>query len=243
MNTNTVSSTIGGIAIALGLTAAGFMVYMGLNSFRTADRYVTIKGLVERVEKADEATTTISFKLAGNDLIQLYQELEANTQKIEDFLVKTGFNKTELTRASPEVTDTHAREYGSEHLPPNRFILGRSVKIQTTNVDLSHQLATLIGELVSQGINMSAFYTNYRLEKFIDLRPEMLAQATDNAKEMAQQFAANSGSKLGGIRTANQGVMSISAVDSAPGEEYNRGERSLMKKVRVVSTFEFYLKN
>ena len=213
MSTPATSSTLGGLVIAIGLIAAGFMGYLGLSSFRTADRYVTIKGLVERIEKADEATTTISFKLAGNDLIQLYQELESNTQKIEDFLVKTGFKKSEITRMSPEVTDTHAREYGSEQQTPNRYILGRSVKIQTNNVDLSHRLATLIGDLVSQGITLSAFYTNYQLKKFIDLRPDMLAQATDSAYEMAQQFTANSGSKLGGIRRANQGVMTISAAD------------------------------
>jgi len=83
------------------------------------------------------------------------------------------------------------------------------------------------------------------------LKPDMITEATKNARASADRFAADSGSQVGSIRSANQGVFSISAADAgsgmAPGEEGGGGgqaenpDASIMKKVRVVSTVDYYL--
>jgi len=81
------------------------------------------------------------------------------------------------------------------------------------------------------------------------LKPDMITEATKNARQAADRFAADSGSQVGSIRSANQGVFSISAADAGsvvgPGEEGGGGaqspDASIMKKVRVVSTVDYYL--
>lgn len=243
MSSNTSSYTFGGIAIAIGIVAAGFLLSNSLKVMKISDRYVTVKGLVERIEKADSARADISFKVAGNDLIALYKELESSSARVKSFLIETGFNAGEVSEGTPNLVDTHIREYGGDKLPDQRYIITGTIYLKTKNVDAVNSLASKVGTLVSQGLNLNNYSVSYQLEKFNDLRPEMLAQAIENAKDMAKQFAEKSDSKLGGIRSANQGMMTITAAESSPGDDYSRGESSLMKKIRVVSTLDFYIKD
>jgi hypothetical protein len=78
----------------------------------------------------------------------------------------------------------------------------------------------------------------------------MITEATRNARASADRFAADSGSQVGSIRAANQGVFSISAAnagsETGPDEDGPQGidaqaDASLMKKVRVVATVDYYL--
>lgn len=242
MSIRPISFILVGLSIALGPAAAGFFIYKGLTESRKADRFVTVKGLVERVEKADYGVASLSYKVAGNDLVQLNNELSDQSKLVEKFFQDAGFEAAEVRTSSPRVTDTQARDYGSAP-SPFRYILDISTSVFSDKVDTLETLASQTGALVNQGINMSQFNTNYQLKKFNDLRPEMVADATKNAQELAEQFAESSGSEVGSIRRANQGVMRIMSADASPNNEWDTGDASIMKKVRVVSTLEFYLKN
>jgi hypothetical protein len=90
----------------------------------------------------------------------------------------------------------------------------------------------------------------YKFNGLNALKPDMITEATRNARASADRFAADSGSQVGSIRDANQGVFSISASNagSSTGDEggYSsdqQAEASIMKKVRVVSTIDYYLVN
>ena len=233
---------LAGLAVAAGPALAGYFVYKGLTESRMADRYVTVKGLVERVEKADYGIATVGYKVAGDDLVALNNQLAQQTKTVVSFFETKGFPSTEISTAAPRVIDTQAREYGGQPAP-FRYILQISTSVASQNVDALTKISSTIGELVNQGINMSSFNTRYQLKKFNDLRPVMVAEATRNAKELALQFAENSGSEVGGIRRANQGAMRIMSADASPNESWDSGDSSVMKKIRVVSTLDFYLKN
>ena len=64
------------------------------------------------------------------------------------------------------------------------------------------------------------------------IKPSMIETATKNAREVAEKFAKDSNSTLGKIKNANQGQFIIE----------NRDQHNpQIKKVRVVSTVEYYL--
>ena len=62
----------------------------------------------------------------------------------------------------------------------------------------------------------------------------MVAAATRDARAAAEQFAKDSGARIGGIRSANQGVISIENRDAGSPQ---------IKKIRVVTTVEYFLKD
>ena len=80
------------------------------------------------------------------------------------------------------------------------------------------------------------------------IKPDMITEATRNARAAAERFALDAGSKVGSIRQANQGVFSILPADQGGdasegdgGVMYGNADSSLMKKVRIVSSVEYYL--
>jgi len=81
----------------------------------------------------------------------------------------------------------------------------------------------------------------YVVSKFNDLRPQLLAEATKNARSIAQQFAADSGVQVGRIHSANQGMIQIFGSDGNDESSPYSPTSTPVKKIRVVSTFEFEL--
>ncbi len=240
----TLPAAVLGLCFAIGPTLAGFFIYKGITTAKMADRYVTAKGLVERIEKSDRGTLEISFKVSGNDLSPLYQKLSHNSELIQAFLKKEGVTEKEISLNSPSLTDFHEPGHGSrsDALSSERYSIGSSVYVTSHNVDLLDTLSRKTGDLINQGVAVTQSNVRYFLDKFNELRPPLIAEATKNAQQVAESFAQTTGSQLGGIRKANQGVVRILSPDALPNEEFDSGFNSITKKIRVVSTLEFYLK-
>jgi hypothetical protein len=230
-----------GLCLALGPTLAGYFIYSGIVEAKLGDRYVTAKGLVERVEKSDRGTFELTFKVTGNDLGQAYQKLNQNTALAKTFIVNAGFTEADITILAPQVSDLHARDYG-ENTPPERYLLERTIAVNSKNVDLLNTFSGKTGELIEQGVTVNRGYIQFYLDKFNELRPGLVSEATKNAFEVAKSFAVETGSEIGKIRKANQGVITLTSPNAPPGQDYDNGTSSLFKKIRVVTTIEFYLK-
>lgn len=238
----TAAAAILGLCVALGPAMAGFFIYKGILEAKRSDRYVTAKGLVERVEKADRGIWEVGFKVSGNNITELYQKLSHDSEIISNFIKKEGFEQKEITIGSPRVVDLHTREYGgAESLSPERYLIESTVFVNSQKVDHLNNLSALTGKLISQNVSVSRSGARFYLDKFNNLRPQLIADATKNAQEVATGFAKTTGSQLGGIRKANQGSISMTSLDASPNQEQDEGIDSLMKKIRVVSTIEFYL--
>lgn len=231
-----------GLCVALGPSVAGFFVYKGILNVKANDRYVTIKGLVEKVVKADRGTLEISFKVSGNDLNQLYQKLSGDSERIQQFIQQEGFASEEITQSASRVSDLHMREYGNGALSPERYLIEHTVMVNSPQVDKLSVLSGKTGELIRQGISISQSNVRYYLDQFNTLRPQLISAAVKNASQIAESFAQTTGSQINGIRQANQGVIRLTSPDSSPNQEYDDGTSSLMKQLRVVSTVQFYLK-
>jgi len=238
----TAPAAILGLCIALGPAIAGFFIYKGILEAKRSERYVTVKGLVERVEKADRGFWEVGFKVAGNNLNELYQQLSKESEIIHAFIKSKGFDEGEITINSPWVVDLYTREYGSSGpLPPERYILENSIYVNSLKVDALNELATTTGEFIRQGISISRSGARFYLDKFNQLRPQLIVEATKNAQKIARSFAETTGSQIGGIRRANQGTISLGNPAESFEQQTHEEGNSLMKKIRVVSTIEFFL--
>jgi uncharacterized protein len=254
-NTTVQAAGILGVCLFLGLVLGGWLLGGQIKAIKLADRYVTVKGLVERTVKSDTATWPVSFKEAGNDLSQVFAKSEADKARIIAFFHDQGFTADDLTVGQIQVTDTQANEYSAERAP-NRYIVQQTVTVHTQDVDklakAGEKTATLVQAgivLAGSGPGNSQSGITYKFTGLNALKPDMITEATRNARASADRFAADSGSQVGSIRSANQGVFSISAAGagtaSAPDEDGggsgDQADASIMKKVRVVATVDYYL--
>lgn len=233
-----------GLCLALGPTLAGFFIYKGILSFKAADNYITVKGLVERIEKSDRGDFNIGYKITGNDLPELYKKLALTKKGIQDFFRQEGFPENDISSQPPLFQDLHGQiVYGQGAvLPPERYSIEGSVSVKSQDVDKLETLSEKMADLMSQGLPLTKGYASFYLDRFNALRQELIVEATKNAQQMAESIAKTTGQKLGGTRKVNQGVISI-LYPHTIGDETNssRGASdSLMKKIRVLATLEFY---
>jgi uncharacterized protein len=233
------ASLLGALILALGLAAAGFLVGRGFEHGRSVDRYVTVKGLAESFVKADLAVWPLRITATGNELGQVQTKIDADLATVTRFLSDHGIEAAAIQPQRVEVTDLLAQPYRPEGASNNRFIVAQTVIVRTGQVDRVAELDRLTGELVKQGVVLAdTGGPRYLFTKLNDIKPTMLAAATRNARQAAEQFAADSGSEIAEIRRASQGLFEILARDPAPGlSEPNQIE----KQIRVVSTVEYRL--
>jgi hypothetical protein len=233
------------LAIALGLAVAGIFVGQGFIKGRAADRYVTVKGISERDVKADIALWPINFVSTDDDLDKAQSMIEEDKAAILAFLDRHGIETSEVELQKLEVTDVLANPYRSGPAA-KRYIISQTLMVRSEDVERIQAAGQKVGELVEAGVVLSTGSgyggggPTFLFTRLSDIKPEMIKEATANARKAAQQFAADSGSRLGGIRQANQGVFVILPRDRATGI---MEENQLNKTVRVVSTVEYYLKD
>lgn len=237
MSNNAARPVVAALLIALGLVGAGWFASQGMTRLKTADRYVTVKGSAEKIVDADLVVWPLAHSVGGNDLADVQRRLDANTATIRGFFTGAGFKPEEIVVSPPRLEDRWAYAYG-DNRPPERFRYSTTVTLRTSNVADALSVLRRSGELVSRGVMLGAEGEAggpaFDYTKLNDIKPALIAEATANARKSAEQFAKDSGARIGGIRSANQGVVDISNRDQGSPQ---------VKKVRVVTTVEYFLKD
>jgi hypothetical protein len=231
--------------IGLGLAVGGLFVGSGFARMRTSDRYVTVKGISEREVKADLAIWPLHLVAADNDLTKAHAQIESSISRIRTFLGSFQIDTSQIVLQDFSVTDAAANQYSGERAG-SRYVIKQTVVVRSLKPDLINAASQRVGELVSTGVVLSSggeYGTGgptFVFSGLNKLKPQMIGEATARARESAEQFAHDSHSDIGGIRTASQGVFEILPRDQAQGISE---ESQIMKIVRVVSTIEYSLKN
>lgn len=238
------------LSLFLGLTILGYFIFKGFKTFSDKDRIVTVKGLAEMNLKANGSTISISFSFSGDDLQEVIKATEKKKKAISSFLKKSGFGTDELHISNLNVTD-HEKYYenqwvnGSEvQVKIDRYVIAQTIEINLDEVEKTEVRASEITlDLVSNDLT-SKVTTSYTFPELNSIKPRLIAESTKNARISGEQFANDSQAKLGKIKTASQGQISIAG-------EYYYGEESgsnsevpkepYIRKARVVSTIVFFL--
>ncbi len=231
------AAAAGGL-VALGAAAGGVFIGKGIENVRVGDRNVTVRGLSERIVKADLAVLPLKFAAAGDDLQAVQADVDADTAAVRRFLAAQGYTPAEIDLGRLEVTDQYAREYQQQNVAA-RYRVAQTVIVRTTNVDRVQATTRQLDQLLRQGVILQDYAgPNYLFTGLNDVRPKMIAEATASARTGAQQFAKDAGASLSGIRSATQGSFEIQGRDDV-GYEPNS---QVFKKVRVVTTITYGLR-
>src|SRR6516162_4281587 len=149
------SLTVPALLLALGLIIGGWLLGAEIKATRLGDRYVTVKGLVERKVKSDLAIWPLTYKEAGDDLSSLYAKTEADKKTVLQFLTDQGIQASEIELSVVRVVDTQANEYGGNQRAPHRFIVEQRITVRTSRVDQVAAAAQKTIQLLQKGIVLS----------------------------------------------------------------------------------------
>jgi hypothetical protein len=243
------AAVIVGVSLLGGLAIGGYFVGEGSARFKSDIRTVTVKGLVEKEVKADQAVWVLRFRRASEDIRNAQTKISSDRDATIAFLKNQGFKDGDVSWQPTRTIDKLAREYGQNQANDRlRYVVTSSLLVTTTNIDLVTKALGATEELLKSGVLLDGQQVEgtanprYVVTTFNALRPQLLAEATKNARLTAQQFASNSGAQVGKIRSANQGIIQIFGSDGNDESAFYSPTSTPSKKIRVVSTFEFELK-
>jgi hypothetical protein len=227
------SSFILGLFVAIGLIGLGYFISDAMLKTKSLERKVVVKGLAQKNVKADIAIFPIQLQASENDLDKLNNKIKSDIDSVKIFLNDYGFKKTEITLSAPQMTDKYANDYGNSNVR-FRYISNTTLTIYTKKVDKVVKLSQDLFKLAQSRVlaRNDKYETKFMFTGLNKLKPSMIEEATKNARLAAEKFAKDSNSKLGKIKSANQGYFSISDRDS--GTPY-------IKTVRVVTNVTYYL--
>lgn len=238
---------IASIAFVISFGIGALFIGRSLQRFKTEDRSVSVKGFSEREVKADLAVWIIQTRMANNDLMEGSKAIDAAKNKVIDFLIQNQIKQEEIIVEGINVIDKKAQQYDNfQQGNAFRYLITQNFQIRSNNVDLIQKVSRMTGELLQVGVFLSnSDYGNplqFYFTKLNDIKPEMITEATKNARKAAEQFATENNSTLGQLKKANQGLFTIvDRTASLSGGEggYASGTNDLYKKVRVVISAEY----
>lgn len=225
---------VAGALVALGLAAAGLFVGRGLARLREPAASVTVRGVAERDVVADLATWTLVTQSAGTDLASVQARADRDAETVRAFLGRQGFTPAEIAARGAGVNQWYDGQRGLMNIT-----IRQRFQARTTDVAKMERAFAAQAEIIRAGVALDGDGGGlaYSFTRLNDVKPAMIAEATKAAREAADQFAADSGTSVGGIRKATQGLFTITGRDGDPGP----GTDTPNQKVRVVTTVEFRL--
>lgn len=235
-------------SLLLGLFLLGFFIFKGFKTFSDKDRVVTVKGLAEMNMTATSATIALNFSFSSDNLQDIIKKTEEKKNDIILYLKEIGYAENDITINNVDVTDrqkyyeTQWRNGQQVEVKVNRYTISQSLTILSKDVETTEDKASQIKlDLVSKDLTVN-IYTNYTFPELNSIKPQLIAESTKNARIAGEQFANDSKAKLGKIKTASQGQITIAGQYYYYDEEQTeKPEEPYIQKARVVSTIVFFL--
>jgi len=202
------------IAIVIGLALNGIFIGRALQRFKKEDRSISVKGFSEREVKANLAVWTIKTRITTNDIAAGSRQIEIDKNKITGFLIQKGIKENEIFQQDLKVVDKMAREYGDNNIGEFRYIIENSILVRSSNVDTVQAVKRMTDELLKMGVvisNVNEYMPSvqYLYTDLNNIKPEMLSEATQNARKAALEFTKESNVSLGNLKKASQGLFTI----------------------------------
>ncbi len=240
-------SIILGCSIILGAFLLGFFIFKGLKTFSDKDRVVTVKGLAEMNMKATSATISINFSFSGDDLKDVLQQSEDKKIAIINYLKENGYTEKEVEINNINVTDrqtyyeTQWRNGQEVLVKIDRYAAYQGLTVQSSDIENTEDKSSVMElDLISKDLT-STINTSYAFPELNSIKPQLIAESTKNARVAGEQFANDSQAKLGKIKTASQGQITIAGRYYYDEDLTGIPEEPYIQKARVVSTIVFFL--
>lgn len=233
MRNNTSIQPLGAAILGAFIALAGFFVYCGIDNYAMRDRYVTVKGLSEREVNANFVTWSVKTKLTGNSEAQLLPLIEQKKDDVVNYLRAHGISKSEISNVDLTITDrSEYYDWDRRKSYTDRYEACYALTVVSDDVAKVRELSLTHGELYKAGIADGGESPIYSYTALNDLKPEMVEEATSNARLVASKFAKDADCSLGSIRSARQGQFEVTSDDLRPW----------IRKIRVVTSIDYYLK-
>ncbi|GAB6181337.1 SIMPL domain-containing protein [Desulfotomaculum defluvii] len=230
--------------IALSLVICAMVLANPLSNFAASKTSIVVTGAAKKEIVSDLAVWRGSFYQESSNLPEAYGSLKKALDTVKSYLVGKGISEDQIIVSSITTMPQYIyNQNGSSTGQISSYRLSQNVEIKSNDVQKIASIARESTELIEQGVIFESQPPQYFYTKLNDLKINILAEATKNAKERAEKMATSTGSNIGAIRSAKMGVFQITPVNSNEISDYGINDTSsIEKEITAVVNVEFGIK-
>jgi len=231
-----------GVCIAVATIASSVILSSGfLKVMKFTKEQIKVTGSATKEIKSDYIVWKGIFARRDVDLKLAHQRLKEDLEKVQRYLLGRGISEKELIIYQVDTTVLYKKnEKGYNTNDIQGYKVRQGFEVRSKEVDKITKISRESTELIQQGVEFESAAPEYFYTKLDELKVEMLAKATENAKQRAESMVKATGNKIGFMRNARMGVFQITPVTSTEVSNWGVNDTtSLDKKVMAVVTVSF----
>ncbi len=221
----------GGKIIAVGMVTASLIFSIFFYASRVVNPgELSVTGSARVRVTSDTVKWTIQLSRFTDTvgLQRAYGDLESDRKKVESVLIEHRIpsDSIELSHVFTE----QDYSYNYDNNAPRRYTIRQTVTVQSGDIENVTEVAKNIQNLISVGSVVSTYSLEYLYSRLPDLRVDLLSDAVKDAKTRAEKIAESSGSKIGSLHAASQGVVQVMSPNSVEVSDYGTYDTSSIEK-------------
>ncbi|MBQ1780731.1 MAG: SIMPL domain-containing protein [Bacteroidales bacterium] len=236
------------IIASIGLFLAAIAIGVAYYQTKKPQKTVSIVGLAEKDFTSDLIVWEFEFSAKGADMKEAYANLKEQSEVVKAYLKKANIPEKEIDFKKVSTRTNYRSFYDANNRWREEFdgyIAEQVVRIESHDIDKVEALTRDISELYDQNIMIENHNPEYYYTKLADLKLQMLAEASQDAKNRAETITKSAGAKLGDLKSANMGVFQITKPNSSE-EDYTWGgafnTSSKEKRASINMRLTYYVK-
>ena len=234
--------TVLGLCIVLATVVSSVIVSQALIKIKKfSSEVITVTGSAEKKITSDAMVWKSEFSRRDLQMTAAFQKLKDDLKTVKNYLMAKGILEKEIIVSPIDTKVLYKKtEKGADTNEIEGYVLSQGIEVRSSDVDKVTAVSRESTELINQGIEFMSQAPDYFYMKLPELKLEMLAEATRDAKKRAENMAASTGNRIGAIRSAKMGVFQITPVNSFDVSDWGMNDTtSLEKKANAVVRIDF----
>ncbi|MBB6215379.1 hypothetical protein HNQ80_001468 [Anaerosolibacter carboniphilus] len=230
--------------LAAGLVISSYIITIGIKEVKGPDNTLSVKGSAKKQITSDLVVWTGSFSTQSQSLSDAYKSLKDSEGKVRDYLIKQGIKEKDIVFSSITTSTNYVMLMnGTYSNQIDSYRLYQNVEIQSNEIQKITDISRNATDLINEGVEFQSNAPQYFYTKLADLKIDMIALATQDAKARAEKMLSTTGNKVGKLSSANVGVFQITPLYSDEISDYGINDTtSIEKEITSVVTCDFEVK-
>jgi len=231
-----------GLTLPVSVVISTQLARRSFENVRLREQTINVRGFAEQAVTSDVGQWSGQITVRNKELAEAYKTLDEHRTRTLELLESVGgFKKTDVGMGTVGIDQEYTKdEKGNRTNTIEYYVLRQTLFVQSSSVATIEKVSREVGTLIRFGIELDAYAPRFLFSGLEAMKLEMIAAASSNARERATRLIASGGGKLGGLRSASQGVFQITPPLSTDVSDSGQSDTtSVSKVVKAVVSCEF----
>jgi len=223
------------------IVSSSIVARAGVEMFRIkhGEKRIVVTGSASKRIRSDFVVWRAQVKSQATDMAQAYKKLSADVPTVVAFVKGHGIDEKQIKVSATTILEIHARDKEGREMPETitAYVTVQAIEVSSGDIEKVERVSREATELIDRGVFIHSEAPLYIYTKLAELKVQMVADASRDARNRAEQMATNAKSRITSLINSRMGVLQINpAYETEVSAEGNNDRSALEKDVLAVAT-------